>query len=64
MALSSCPGRYGIAGAIYKPMTISEDPAEKTAKNPTLPNPTPLTLALADPTKHGVGQPELVCSNN
>lgn len=38
MAPSSCTVRYGIAGTVYKPMLISEGPAEKTAKN--LPYPT------------------------
>lgn len=67
MALGSCTGRCGIAGALHESMPISEDSAEKTTKNPIQPKPTqatPPTLALADPTKQGVGKAELVCSNN
>lgn len=64
MALSSCTERYGIAGAVYKPLPISEEPAGKQQPYPAQPNPTSLTLTLAVPTKHGVSQPGLVCSSN
>lgn len=48
-------------------MTRKQGPSLRTQQRRwprTLPKPAPLPSALADPTKHGVGQPELVCSNN
>lgn len=63
MALSSHTKRCGIAATDYRPMPISEEPKEKPTIQPNPTQPNLLTLALAVPTKHGVSQPGLVCSN-
>lgn len=47
-------------------LRIQQKRQQRTLSNPSQPKPTqpPPTLALADPTKQGVGKPKLMCSNN
>lgn len=56
MALGSCTGRCGIAGAVHDSMPISEDSAEKTTKNPIQAKPSQAKASQANPPHLSTGR--------